>query len=170
MASLIPSGSASGTGSMTLLAPVTNSNLTVTLPAASGTAMVSGNMPAFSAYQNNSQTVNSYTATKVVIDTKEYDTANCFNTSTYQFTPTIAGYYQVNGSCYLANSCVSIYKNGTEYKRGTQWATQNASVSTEVYCNGSTDYLELYVLTTGTAGTGAYTFATFFNGSMVRVA
>jgi hypothetical protein len=170
MASLIPSGSASGTGSMTLLAPVTNSNLTVTLPAASGTAMVSGNMPAFSAYQNNSQTVNSYTATKVVIDTKEYDTANCFNISTYRFTPNVAGYYQVNGSCYLANSCVSIYKNGTEYKRGTQWATQNASVSTEVYCNGSTDYLELYVLTTGTAGTGAYTFATFFNGSMVRVA
>jgi len=37
MASLIPSGSASGTGSMTLAAPVTNSNQTITLPDSTGT-------------------------------------------------------------------------------------------------------------------------------------
>jgi hypothetical protein len=42
MSSLIPSGSASGTGSMTLLAPVTNSNQTVTLPDATGNIVVAG--------------------------------------------------------------------------------------------------------------------------------
>ena len=36
MSSIITSGSASGTGSMTLLAPVTNSNQTATLPDATG--------------------------------------------------------------------------------------------------------------------------------------
>ena len=39
MASLIPSGSASGTGSMTLAAPVTNSNQTITLPDSTGTVL-----------------------------------------------------------------------------------------------------------------------------------
>lgn len=42
MASLIPAGSASGTGSMTLVAPVTNSTQTITLPDATGTAVVAG--------------------------------------------------------------------------------------------------------------------------------
>jgi hypothetical protein len=42
MSSLIPAGSASGTGSMTLAAPVTNSNQTATLPDATGTIVVSG--------------------------------------------------------------------------------------------------------------------------------
>ena len=41
MASLIPSGSASGTGSMTLAAPVTNSNQTVTIPDVTGNMIVS---------------------------------------------------------------------------------------------------------------------------------
>ena len=58
MASLIPSGSASGTGSMTLAAPVTNSNQTATLPDATGTVMVSGNMPAFSAYEPQVKSIN----------------------------------------------------------------------------------------------------------------
>jgi hypothetical protein len=40
MASLIPSGSASGTGSMTLAAPVTNSNQTVTIPDATGNVVL----------------------------------------------------------------------------------------------------------------------------------
>ena len=42
MSSLIPSGSASGTGSMTLAAPVTNSNQTATLPDATGNIVVAG--------------------------------------------------------------------------------------------------------------------------------
>ena len=41
MASLISSGSASGTGSMTLVAPVTNSTQTITLPDVTGTVVTS---------------------------------------------------------------------------------------------------------------------------------
>ena len=39
-------------GSVTLDVPVTASNYSLTIPAKTGTAMVSGNMPAFSAYAN----------------------------------------------------------------------------------------------------------------------
>ena len=42
MSSLIPSGSASGTGSMTLVAPITNSNQIATLPDATGNIVVAG--------------------------------------------------------------------------------------------------------------------------------
>ena len=52
MAALIPSASATGSGTMTLAGPSTNSNQTITIPDATGTMMVSGNMPAFSAYKN----------------------------------------------------------------------------------------------------------------------
>jgi len=44
MSSLIPSGSASGTGSMTLAAPVTNSNQTATLPDATGTVALTSDV------------------------------------------------------------------------------------------------------------------------------
>ena len=40
----------SGGGSVTIQEPATASNFTATLPAATGDVMVSGNMPAFSAY------------------------------------------------------------------------------------------------------------------------
>lgn len=45
MSSLIPSGSASGTGSVTLLAPNTNSNQILTLPDATATLVATGTTP-----------------------------------------------------------------------------------------------------------------------------
>ena len=50
MASLIPSGSASGTGSMTLLAPTTNSNQTITLPDSTGTVALTSTNSAWTSY------------------------------------------------------------------------------------------------------------------------
>ena len=150
MSSLIPSGSASGTGSMTLAAPVTNSNQTATLPDATGTVMVSGNMPAFSAYQSTAQSI-SATLVKLTMDTKEFDTANCYSTTNYRFTPLVAGYYQVNGNLSFASSnsstLISLYKNGVRFKDGGLGGTLNSIssvLSTLVYLNGSTDYIEVY--------------------------
>jgi hypothetical protein len=64
MASLIPSGSASGTGSMTLAAPVTNSNQTITLPDSTGIVALTSGLPAsgqlvkaWVTYNGNTQTI-----------------------------------------------------------------------------------------------------------------
>jgi hypothetical protein len=186
MTSLIPSGSSSGTGSMTLLAPNTNSNQTVTIPDATGTVMVSGNMPAFSAYGNAAQTVTTSTFTKVTLNTKEFDTNNNFDSTTnYRFTPTVAGYYQINGQIYFSTSVsttrilIGIYKNGSAYKWGNDFQTTTAIsafrgvVSSIVYLNGSTDYVELYgyIVGSGTlAFGGTSTTDDYFNGSLVRSA
>ena len=168
------SGNASGTGTLTIAAPNTNSNYTLTLPTNTGTLNVNG--PAFSAYQSSVQSVANATFTKIQCQTEEFDTnSNYDNATNYRFTPTVAGYYQVSCSVSFAGSISllpTIYKNGTEYRRGPQLsgtANQNG-FSILVSLNGSTDYIELYgyqasgVTATSTAGA----ISTYFQASMVR--
>ena len=178
MANVAISGDTSG--AVTLTVPATAGTQTVTFPAATGTAMVSGNMPAFSAYQSTNQTISSSTFTKVAFNTKLFDTATAYDTTNYRFTPLVAGYYQVSsqinygGASTAATRClVSVYKNGAEFQRlGDMVATgYNVGASCLIYCNGSTDYLELYAFITATtpvilAG-AAYTY---FQATLVRSA
>ena len=181
MSQVAISGNASGTGTLTIAAPNTNSNYTLTLPAATGTVMVSGNMPAFSAYQSSTQTITATTFTKVTFTTEEFDTNNNFASST--FTPTVAGYYQLNaqvsvGATFVTRELIAIYKNGVIYKTGTDLfpsssATSRGIISSLVYANGTTDYFDVYVYVggTGTINTVANAFYdTYFNGSLVRTA
>ena len=59
---------------------------------------VFGNQPAFSVYLSSNQTgVTNSTSTKIQFNTKVFDTNSNFDSSTnYRFTPTVAGYYQLN--------------------------------------------------------------------------
>jgi hypothetical protein len=145
-------------------------------------AGVTGNGPAFSAYQNASVSVANGTFVKLPINSEDFDTNSCFDSATnYRFTPTVAGYYQVNGCMnYMSgpsssNTFVSIYKNGAENRRGAAQTGTNASassVSALVYLNGSTDYIELYVFQASGA-TQTYnpsTPLTYFQASMARSA
>jgi hypothetical protein len=148
----------------------------------STTSTFAGTGPAFSAFQNASVSVASGTFVKLPINSEDFDTANCFDpTANYRFTPTVAGYYQVNGCMnYMSgpsssNTFVAIYKNGAENRRGAAQTGTNASasnVSALVYLNGSTDYIELYVFQASGA-TQTYnpsTPLTYFQAAMVRAA
>jgi hypothetical protein len=154
MSSISIAGDSSG--AITLAVPAVAGTNTATLPAATGTVMVSGNMPAFSAYCNSAQTLSAAVATKIQINTKVFDTANCFDATTnYRFTPNVAGYYQVNANLFTtaitptpAVLAVQIYKNGTDYA-GAQLVSNgnnrnNSIVSRIIYMNGTTDYIEMY--------------------------
>jgi hypothetical protein len=147
----------------------------VTVPAVTGTAMVSGAMPAFSAYLGASQTISNGTWTKVAANTELFDTNSNYDVSLYRFTPTVAGYYQIS-FCWIVNAVtttinLALYKNGSFFLSPTQTSAASgaASASVLVYANGSTDYFEFYVnLVTGEAhpaATGVY-----FQGAMVRAA
>jgi len=140
---------ASGTGNL------------VTVPSVTGTAMVSGNMPAFSAYGASNQGFTSAVATKITLDTEVFDTNNNFASS--RFTPTVAGYYQINGKARITGTGLSeatcaIYKNGSQLIISNLASSIISStlnfcvVSTITYLNGSTDYIELYGYATTTAG------------------
>ena len=156
----------------------------------SGAYQVQGNQavngPAFAAYAAGIlQTIPTDVQTKVLFQTEEYDTNNNYSAGSSTFTPTVAGYYQLNaevrldGSSGTGEMMIILYKNGSEYKRGTnQKGTQIASdfwamtVSSMAYANGSTDYFEIYVQhgaganRTVTAVNAAA--ITWFNGCMVR--
>jgi hypothetical protein len=181
MANLILNGSTSG--SVTLSSPAVSGTTTLTLPTTTGKVQVGG--PAFSAYSSSNQTsISSTTFTKVTFGTEEFDTNNNFASST--FTPTVAGYYQVNAAAQI-NSLLTtvygklyIYKNGAAYKEGALIQGQAQlfgapTVSGLVYCNGSTDYVEIYFIGYIAAGTlslnsAGETVRIWFDGSMVRSA
>jgi hypothetical protein len=142
----------SGGGQITINEPTTASNFTQTLPAATGEVMVSGNMPAFHAYQTSGQSFSSSTFTKVTFNNETFDTNSNFASST--FTPTVAGYYQVNGNVgfvgnTVGHAMISIYKNGGSYCQGSG-IPNNVNIggmvtaSTVVFFNGTTDFIELY--------------------------
>lgn len=139
---------------------------------------VAGTGPAFSAYSNVDQTgVVTNTWTKVLFQAEEYDTNSNFASS--RFTPTVAGYYQItartdwaitSGACFIA-----IYKNGTQYKSGALNCATSSGVGPTatglVYCNGSTDYIEIYTYqNNGTNTIYSSSAGTFFQGTMVRAA
>ena len=107
MSSVVISGDTSG--AITLAAPSVAGTNTATLPASSGVVMVSGNMPAFSAYASSNTSLTANTATLIGFQTKVWDTATCYNNTgstvtlnglsvpAYAFCPNVAGYYQING-------------------------------------------------------------------------
>jgi hypothetical protein len=173
----------STSGAITLATPAVAGTNTATFPAATGTVMVSGNMPAFSAHANANQSVTSATYTKVLLQTEVFDTNNNFdNTTNYRFTPTVAGYYQINGviranGTGLTGIIASIYKNGNQYSLGTATDGTVADsgqgvVSEIVFLNGSTDYVELYGFVVAASGASFGHFTTAvncrFNGCLVR--
>ena len=164
----------SGGGSVSLDVPNTGTDYTLTMPAKTGNIITSadantvtqamvqtgfaGNGPAFSAYASVAVSLTSGAFTKVGLQTEEFDTANCFDSTTnYRFTPNVAGYYQISAAIQMEVVkilVVSLAKNGSEYKRGIYTnpnTTLSGSVSALIYLNGSTDYVELWGYN-GTAG------------------
>jgi len=151
------------------------------LPQAGLGTNVVGNGPAFSAYATATQSISNSTATKVVYDTEDFDTNTNFASN--RFTPTVAGYYQINVGLFCAGSAtggniLSLYKSGSEYVQLTRTLLSNAfnvfsTGSCLVYCNGSSDFLEIFTTQnsggTLSMGNGAKA-GCWFNGALVRSA
>jgi len=164
-------------GSVVLQAPAVSGSTTITMPAATGTMMVSGNMPLFRAIPASNQTVSHSTTTKVNFGTETYDTNNNFASS--RFTPTVAGYYQINATIRFngtyTSAAFTLFKNGGNVGYlGTTASSSDTikSGSSLQYMNGSTDYLEIYVNMTGTGLTvgSSNPNTNYFSGSLVRAA
>jgi hypothetical protein len=178
-----------GGGQITIQEPATASNFTATLPAATGTVMVSGNMPAFSAWQSSAQTLSSGVATLVQFNTEEFDTANCFNntgstvtlnglsTPAYAFCPNVAGYYQFIFNAYMGVQSSGqqgiFYRNGavSKFCVGTGSTLMNGINNTAlIYLNGTGDYVQAYLSVSIGQSLSAGQTVTYFSASMVRSA
>jgi hypothetical protein len=118
------------------------------------------NTPAFRAYISADQTLTTATITKAQFNTEVFDTDNCYDTSTYRFTPNVAGKYFFYTSMMLESLTPTrieyahafIYKNGSEEQiRTAVYSADNISwqtggdIGTIVDMNGSSDYVEAFV-------------------------
>ena len=81
-----------------------------------------------------------------------------------------------NGTGVTGTNTLLLYKNGALYKRGNRQDVAGVvaiSISSLVYLNGSTDYVEIYGTVTGTSptfyGDSSATY-TWFNGALIRTA
>jgi hypothetical protein len=144
---------------------------------------VVGNGPTFRVIPSSNQTLSHNTTTKINWGNETYDTNNNFASS--RFTPTVAGYYLINvvldfgitspRQYYFQNY---IYKNGIVFDNPEWYATANSggrttcSWSDIVYCNGSTDYIEVYAYPYdySTSGTVDLRTESIFSGFLVRAA
>jgi hypothetical protein len=139
------------------------------------------NAPAFlaSATPTVQQAITGATFTKVNFEAELFDTNNNFSSS--RFTPTVAGYYQLNASLYYASSPTGqaigfFYKNGSfwsEFGRNAAAAAGSFTGGILAYANGTTDYFEVYFYSTGannlndTSNTTAYVN---FSGILIKAA
>ena len=180
-------GNASGTGTLTVAAPSTNTNRTLTLPDNTGTLISTGSTfagtgPAFSATMSGNQSVTASTYTQVQFSSEDFDTASCYNNTgatvggipAYSFLPNVAGYYQISASVY-PNTTVTgincaIYKNNSIF-RVNGGTTVSSELSVLMYLNGSTDYISIFGFLVGTtpAINGGSTVS-YFTAAMVRAA
>jgi hypothetical protein len=132
-------------------------------------------VPAFGAYQSTLQALAAATYTKLQFQTEEFDTDNCFDNATnYRFTPTTAGYYQLNASMALSGAStegfIQLRKNGSTFKSGNDigGTTYAVTVSALLYLNGSSDYIEVFGYSGTALNTSASQASTYFNGCLVR--
>ena len=189
MSNLSMQGGATGTGTVTLLAPVTNTNRTINLPDSNGTIVTSATAgvpiggPAFSVYSSSIQAVTAGVNAKMLLNQKVFDLNSSFDATTnYRFQPSVAGYYQISaGSTFSLNTAtagiwVQLFKNtistvgGTAVGTATMYPT--AVVSACLFLNGTTDYVELYAYNGSgvSASTPGGLNYVYMSGSMVRSA
>jgi hypothetical protein len=161
---------------------------TITIPsgatiANSGTATGFGqsNTPYFFAYRGTSeQSIANASLTIIQFNAELYDSGSCFDTSTYKFTPNVAGKYWINATVRMgtstdASSCqVEIFKNAASFNRVNMNNVHYTSIvnSVIVDMNGSSDYIQAKIYQdTGGAANIQYnsdsTYQTFLQGFLI---
>lgn len=144
-----------------------------------GTLNLIATQPAFRAYRTGSDlSISSGVYTKVPFNTESYDTNSNFDSTTnYRFTPTVAGYYQLNATVLGVGAAgamvLAIYFNGANANLVDDPMPSQGYVTRNIndiyYFNGSTDYAEVYILIGGsTAKISNGSNIVNFSGAMIR--
>ena len=135
--------------------------------------MVRNNLGVFQVYSNADQNIATNVTTTVALNQKVFDVDGYFDTSTYRYTPQVAGYYYIEcvlqyrpkGADHNVNLSTELRKNGNLYHStgASPYLSPNGSagprgqmcmkvgagkevqtdISSLVYFNGSTDYVTL---------------------------
>tara|TARA_R100001510_G_C7605120_1_gene170565 strand:- start:387 stop:971 length:585 start_codon:yes stop_codon:yes gene_type:complete len=145
----------------------------ITAVANGGTGRSSDNRGLFYVYSNADQNIGSNAYTQVALNQKVFDLDSYFNTSNYRYIPQVEGYYYIECMLQYrpkaaddnVNLATHIYKNGNNYHStgSSPYLSANEStrpigqmcmkvgagkevqteISSLVYFNGSSDYVDL---------------------------
>ena len=183
------------TGNALTIAAATSSALGVVQPSTGlqiNAGLLTLKVPVFLAYSTVVTTLQGSSGPNLVtFNTAYIDTSSCFNTSTSQYKPNVAGYYEFSANVMLTNAnynqtlVTHIQKNAnTGYYVGTTgaglmnsaigWITSSSSsCTTLIYMNGSSDYVSVYAMSTSAGivtniGDGT-SFSTRFQGKLISL-
>jgi|TARA_R100001086_G_scaffold36060_1_gene16283 hypothetical protein len=166
------------------LEPQSGTSLTLgasgdTIGLASGASQtLAVNTPSFLAYVSTGQTISGATQTVLACNTELYDTGSCYDTSTYKFTPNVAGKYmlmakwrqEVQG---VSNFQIRIEKNEQDtssytypnviYQNDRPFNYDQTYTGGILEANGSSDNFRVRVYS-DSAGSISASFGTYFAG------
>lgn len=119
------------------------------------------NRPAFRAELSSTQDISNDTFTIIQFDNdssgRNFDTNNCYSTSTYRFTPDVAGYYFVHVQATMSSASrpnledaeLRLNRNGTiigkaeiDPSDSLEMGAVTTAVTALVYMNGTSDYID----------------------------
>lgn len=184
---------ASGSGTFTIASPNSDTDRTLTLPDEAGTVLTSAstlrpNFIGFSASNTSAQTIAASTSTIMQLDETKYNVGGYYDTSTYKFTPLVAGYYQFAVQAHFNSTLgentylrTEIFMNGANTVRFRMEHFGSASDQSGlcigvIYMNGTTDYVQPRVFHAASGNetmegglVDGYGQRTFFEGHLVGV-
>tara|TARA_Y100001951_G_scaffold102502_1_gene109282 strand:- start:50 stop:580 length:531 start_codon:yes stop_codon:yes gene_type:complete len=140
------------------------------------------NTPCFYATMSAHQDLSDNVSAKVAFNQTSFATSGTYNTSTYRFTPAVAGIYQFHvcvvgdsqGSSELYANKVYLFKNGSAISHQSDGVTFNfvsnyarqAPITHNITDTADTDdYYEVYVQVNDTSGNPrAFRYGSYFSG------
>lgn len=157
----------SGTGTVTLTAPSTSTDRTITLPDNTGDVITTGSVeqttkvPMFSVKRSSNQSIGDAVNTTIQFNDVEFDTHNAYDTTNHRYVAPVAGYYYIslgvsfdtaggyiqgvvtlslrfNGNTNNVGSGRVVLHNGTD----NNTTEVGGGASFIVYFNGTTDYMD----------------------------
>ena len=139
----------------------------------------SANDPSFHAYNPQNGSVADNTTITVSNNTELFDSSAAYNTSTYKFTPQVAGYYYLyanvryqSGTTDFDRINLVITKNGTDIlsARNNNKDYSTVCVSGIVQANGSSDYFQMksYQNSGGSISITTDDEFTYFGGFLIK--
>ena len=192
MSNIAIKGATTGTGTFTIESPATNTDRTLTLPDEAGTVLTSASsipssqLPTngfFHATVGSSQSITASTATVIQFNTESIDSGGWYDTSTYTYTPQIAGWYEFSAKISMGNTgssrtILGFEKNGSgglsnrAFDLGINGLTTGLQTSGiyYYYANGTTDNFRaiVWVDLNDTVRSTASADGTYFTGKLVR--
>jgi len=142
-----------------------------------------GSKPVCTAYMTGNQSFSKNVRAKVDFDGVSFDTQSWYDTTNQRYTPQEAGYYwcqaflvKQGGETQVNSVFTCIYKNGSNvqcnyYYDDWPWYTMQMAfeVSMPVYCNGSTDYVEVHFEWGANGTLGLYSGGSHGQGSKFHI-